>query len=159
MKIPLLPNHFTDAQRLLGAYQAWQGFVNEYFGGDSTAAARWMEAYSLLRTRGDLKAFENYIHEQGLDKYVGTRYGELLNETAKMQMLFEAAKALGMDPLEFFKSKHAKIHTTLRSEEEVLGFASLLEKSGMKDKAEKLRENPDEYVGSSEFCLYPGREN
>jgi len=153
----IVAKSYTDARRILGAYQAWQGFVNEYFNGDSTAAARWMEAYSLLRTRGDLEAFENYVQEQGLDKYIGTRYGELLNETAKIYREFEAAGLMGRDPYTHFSAKHSDIHTTLQSRQDVLNFADRLEESGFADLAKEIKANPDKWVGATlSFVLTSG---
>ena len=153
----IVAKSYTDAQKTLGAYQAWQGFVNEYFNGDSTAAARWMEAYSLLRTSGDLGAFENYVQEQGLDKYIGTRYGELLNETAKIYREFEAAGLMGRDPYTHFSAKHSDIHTTLQSRQDVLNFADRLEESGFADLAKEIKANPDKWVGATLSFVLAGR--
>ncbi|HID04454.1 MAG TPA: conjugal transfer protein TraG, partial [Aigarchaeota archaeon] len=139
---------FTDAQKLLGAYQAWQSFVNEHFGGDSVAASKWMEAYRLLHSRGDLQAFEQYLKQQGLDKYVGMRYGELLNETAKIYREFAAARLLERDPYTHFSAKHSEIHTTLQSKQDVLSLADTLDRAGFGEFADLLRSNWDKWIGA-----------
>ena len=152
----IIAKTFNDAKIALGKFQAWQEFADKYFNGDSTAAARWIEAYSLARTRGDLKALENYIHELGLDKYIGTRYGELLNETAKIYRELEAAGLIGRDFYAHLSAKHSNMHTTFQTQEEVLNFADTLDRAGFRDFANKLRTDPDKWVGASVTFVITG---
>jgi hypothetical protein len=104
----------TQVERQISENTAWRETAQN-LGMNVEQFTHWMTAVELLRRTGDVKVFESYLKEHGLEGYVRTRLLELLNETAKMDQKYEVAAMLGYidrygdferGMYEYFKARH-----------------------------------------------------